>query len=312
MPATLSFDIGGTKIAYGWVDDAVPTEVFGEGRLPSQPPGSTVAEQLHVALELALADADTAPTRIAIGAPGIVLAPQGDIVSAGPTVPGWAGTDLRAIVAKHSDAPVACHNDVRMWAWGEHHLGAGQQLSGLVLYLALGTGVGGAIVDDGEIIGGPTGSAGEFSELVTADFRGYADRAENIAAGPSLARYYAVLSREPDSHQIPWTSPAACPVDLPEVIHRYRDGDELARNIIDGNLYGLGRTLGGVVSAFDISGIVLGGGVCGIGTLITDPLRRGIKDAALAPNRDIPVLDSALSGNAQLIAGASYAREHAL
>ncbi|WJY68235.1 ROK family protein [Corynebacterium auris] len=311
--ASLAIDIGGTKIAYGVVADEEPTTVLAQGQVASQPAGGRIVDQLDLAVKSAVASSPRQITRVGVGSPGVVLPPEGLIVSAGPTIPGWAGTDIAAIVHQHLEAPVFAHNDVRIWAWGEHHLGAGAQLSGRVLYLALGTGVGGAIVDAGELLGGPTGTAGEFSELVAADFRGLADRVENIAAGPSLTRYYDVLSRPEETGQtrhIPWSPPTDSRFTLREVIARAEGGDSLARDIIEGNLAGLGRSIGAVVTAFDLSAVVLGGGVCGIGAVTTDPIRRGIREATLAPNRDVPVATSTFGGLAPLVCAAAFARAH--
>ncbi|SDR96157.1 ROK family protein [Corynebacterium timonense] len=311
--ASLAVDIGGTKIAYGVVADDSPTVVLAEGKVASQPAGRTLAEQLDLAIARAAEALPLPVARVGVGSPGVVLPPEGQIVSAGPTVPGWAGTDIAAIVHRYLDVPVYAHNDVRIWAWGEHHLGVGTQFPGRVLYLALGTGVGGAIVDEGELLAGPTGTAGEFSELVAPDFRGLADRVENIASGPSLARYYDALSRpsaENHAEPIPWEDPAASRFTLRDVIAFAEEGDVLAQSIIEGNLAGLGRSIGGVVSAFDISAVVLGGGVCGIGPLVTEPIRRGIRAFALAPNRDVPVVTSTFGADAPLVCAAAFARSH--
>lgn len=311
--ATLALDIGGTKIAYGIITDDDPTHVIAEGRVPSQPANGSIQEQVKVAVREAAESATASGitiARVGMGAPGVIKAPEGEVTYNGPTIPGWRGTNLTQLVHEVIDVPVVCHNDVRIWAYGEHHLGAGTQLHGRILYIALGTGVGGAVVDNGELLSGPSGSAGEVSELVCADFRGYADRAENIACGPSLARYYQVLSANPDAGRIEWTSPQDATIDLRGVLDKADNGDALARNILDGNLAGLGRCLGALTSAFDLSGIVLGGGVVGIGARIVEPIERGIRETALVPNKDIPVLTSMLTGNAPLIAAAQYARDN--
>lgn len=310
---TLALDIGGTKIAYGFIDDANPTSIHHQGSVPSQPPGVLIADQVDLAIRNALEKAQ--PTRVGIGAPGVVRAPMGEIIYNGGTIPGWAGTDLSGIVHRYTPAPVACHNDVRIWAYGEHHLGAGKNFpaDARLLYLSLGTGVGGAfIVPGGHLAPGPTGSAGEVSELVCADCRGQADRVENIASGPSLARYYATLAADP-MHQgrIPWADPNECPFNLPQVMELYDAGDALAIRVIEGNLRGLGRMLGALASALDLSGIVLGGGVSHIGERITNPIAAGLKEAALTPNKNIPLVRSRLGAHAPLIAAAQYARDNA-
>lgn len=309
-PATLALDIGGTKIAYGIIADSDPYTIINEGRVPAQPPGTPITDQVALAVRQALADSPIRPVRVGVGAPGVVLAPQGKIVYSGGTIPGWSGTNLHQIIGGIIDVPLACHNDVRIWAYGEHHLGAGQQLSGRVLYISLGTGVGGAIIDKDELLDGPTGTAGEFSELVAADFRGLADRAENIACGPSLARYYEVLKNDPQHGHIPWSNPNDATVSLRDVLAYDAAGDELARNILNGNLRGLGRSLGALVSALDLSGVVIGGGVGSIGDRILNPLREGIHSVTLTPNKNIPVLPTALTTNAPLVSAAAYARDH--
>lgn len=312
--ATLALDIGGTKIAYGLVADSAPETVAAEGRVDALAHSGQIGGQVVLAVKSALNDAKRAGleiARVGAGAPGIVRPDDGVVVHAGPTIPGWAGTNLVALIGAVpglATVPVAVHNDVRVWAWGENHFGAGASIDGRVLYLSLGTGLGGAVVDRGELLDGPTGSAGEFSELLVADCRGLADRAENVVSGPALAAYYRALSSGETSERIPWAAETSGDITLREVMEHYRSGDQLARRVVDGNLAGLGRAVGGLASGFDLSAVVLGGGVSTIGAPITDAFTRGLRETALAPNRDIPVLTSTLAGNAPLLSAAAYAR----
>ena len=316
MPSTLCFDIGGTKIAYGIVHDDDPTHAVASGTVPAQPHDSLLANQFDKAVSIALADAQAAgitPDRIGVGAPGIVRGPSGKIVRSGPTVPGWQGTIVEDIIARHTNVPVACHNDVRVWAFGEHIYGAGRKMSGRVIYLSLGTGVGGAIVTDGELVSGTTGSAGEFSELLVADLRGLAERVENTCSGNSLARYYNVLSRDPEfSEPIAWDHPEReDDLRLPEIMERYHDGDRLAFEVVDGNLRGFGRALAGLSFALDIDGIVIGGGVGGLGEPILGALRAGFAQWTVDSAQRLPIVASELGKLAPLMGSAAYARAYA-
>lgn len=312
-PWTLALDIGATKIAYGLVPDTNPPEVCHTGTVPTQPAGGDPVQQVKLAIRQALSDSGLTPTRVGVGAPGIIEAPGGLVSYNGATIPGWTGTKLAELISRQLSVPVACHNDVRIWAYGEHQLGAGQHFStGRVLYVSLGTGVGGAVISDGTLLAGPTGSAGEISELLCADFRGLADRVENIASGTSLARYYNTLRSNPEIRRIPWRAAATGEPELPEIIRRFRAGDQLAGEIIEGNLRGLGRCLGALVSAFDLSAIIIGGGVADLGELVLDPIRKGIREATLLPNREVAVLPSALRTHAPLVGAAAYAREWAV
>ncbi|WP_047260170.1 ROK family protein [Corynebacterium uterequi] len=314
---TLALDVGGTKIAYGLVADTNPREAIAVDSLPSQPAGGAILDQIATAVRRGLANAEEAGltvVRVGAGLPGVVRAPLGEIVHNGPTIPGWSGSDVRGTITDQlpQPLPIAIHNDVRVWAYGEHRLGAGQRLKGRVLYISLGTGVGGAIIDDGVLLDGPTGSAGEVSEIVCADLRGIADRAENIASGNSLARYYNRLHEVPREQwlslgRLEWSDPRPGDKRLPEVID-----DPLTREIIDGNLRGLGRSIGALSSALDLSGVVLGGGVVGIGELVTAPLVAGIREACLVPQRDMPIVPSSELAHSPLLGAAALARDLAV
>lgn len=299
---TLALDIGGTKIAYALVPDDAPETTLGSGRVSTQAGELSPTGQVRVALEAGAseaADLGLAITRVGMGAPGVVRAPTGEITYNGDTITGWAGTDLRGLSRQVIDVPFAAHNDVRIWAYGEHLLGAGHhhELSGRVLYVSLGTGVGGAVIDDGQLLSSPTATAGEFAEIICADHAGRAVRCENVASGTGLTRYY--------------NTAAHSNLDLHGIMDRWYAGEELARTVIAGNLLGFGRCLGALVTALDLSAVVLGGGVAGIGAPVRDPIREGISQTVLIPNRGVRLLTTELGTEAAVIAAACYARDHA-
>lgn len=285
--ASLAIDIGGTKIAYGIVPDDAPDTVLGEGRVPSLAQEGRTLDQLAGAVKRALDTPGVDIVRAGVGCPGVVR--DGEITYNGDTVPRWAGSDVAGAVERLAGVPVACHNDVRVWAFGEHRLGAGRGTSGRVYYLSLGTGVGGAIVDTHGLLAGPTGSAGESANLVCADLDGRAVRCEDVASGPGLARYY--------------NERAGTDLTLPEII-----GRDDAAAVIDGNLTGFGHAVGTLVTLLDLSAVVLGGGVGSLGELIRAPFTRGLRTGALSIQSDVPVLTTTLGPAAPLIAAAEYAR----
>ncbi|BAU96994.1 ROK family transcriptional regulator [Corynebacterium suranareeae] len=296
---TLALDIGATKIAYALVPDDSPTEALSPGRLGTKD-GKSPMEQIRLALSHGINAAKERGlniARIGMGAPGVILGPEGIIVYNGETLTEWAGSDLRGLANKMLAVPFAAHNDVRVWAYGEHHLGAGKNLQGRVLYVSLGTGIGGAIVEDGRMMGGPTGSAGEFAEIVCADHAGRAVRCENVASGTGLTKYY--------------NDAAVTQLDLPAIMERFHDGDGLAQQIINGNLRGFGQALGALVTVLDLSAVVIGGGVAGIGQPVTDPITQGIFETILTPNNGVQVLSTSLGAQAAVIAAAQYARDTA-
>lgn len=313
-PVSLALDIGATKIAAGFVPDDDPTTVLAPYRSLTQGEGLDPHAQVRAAIargwELAEQEG-VRIERIGMGAPGVVEGPRGLIRYNGDTLRGWAGTDLGALAAAASPRPVPCaaHNDVRIMAYGEYHLGAGRELpeGARILVVSLGTGVGGAIIDAGELLGGPTAAAGEISELRCADLRGLATRCESSCSGTGLCRYYHVLRREPETRApIPWAlSPGE--ETLPEILAR---DDELISRILDGNLRGFGEALGAIMSAWDLSAIIVGGGVAELGERVLGPLREGARSACLSLHREVPIMRARLGGRAPLVGAARYAVDH--
>ena len=312
MTSTLALDVGATKIGWGFVSDEDPTQAVALGKIPTQPAGASPQEQIKKAVQLALEESGIAPARIGIGSPGVIQAPEGLVTYNGDTIKNWAGTNLREVAKEVVDLPCAVHNDVRVWAYGELMLGAAREFqSGRVLYLSLGTGVGGAVSGNGGLLGGPTGSAGELSELLCADFRGCADRAENTMSGNSLAAYYEEFSMNPASERVQWKQRDQLALPLEKVVERMTQGDALASRIIRGNSYGLGRAVAGLVSGLDLDAVVLGGGVCQIGAAVEEPFRQAIEDFALKPNRSVAIRITESPATAPLVGAAAFARDNA-
>lgn len=312
MPSfcTITLDIGGTKIAYGLIPDTQPTTVLALGRIPSQPANSTAHQQVCLALEKALAAAKTAglePARVGIAAPGVVDTATGIVTYAGATMPGWQGTNLYDLVFKETGLPNIATNDVRAFGLGEFKHGGHSDYS-RVLFISLGTGLGGAVIDDRVLLTSPRATAGEFSELVTSDAFGYAQRAELVASGTGLTIYYNDIEEghTPAIGEIAWRELEPTDTRLEDITEE----DVHFESILKGNLTGLGQTLGAIVTAFDADAIIIGGGLASLGERVLEPIRAGLSSSALAPNKSTPVIRARLGDNSPLIGAGVLATTH--
>ena len=292
MPSfcTIVLDIGGTKIAYGLIPDSAPTTVVAQGRIPTQPGDSTAQQQVQLALSLALKAAEAEglrAKRVGIGAPGVVDTATGIVTYAGPTMPGWQGTQLYNLVEEATGLPAIATNDVRAFGLGEYTHGGHLQYS-RVLFISIGTGLGGAVIDRKTLLDSPRATAGEFSELVTGDVFGHAHRAETVASGTGLTIYYNDIAEGdvPQVGEIAWRELRESDIRLENV----PENDAHFAKILDGNLSGLGRTLGAMVTAFDVDAVIIGGGMAALGERVLKPIRAGLEHGVLAPNRSTPVI----------------------
>lgn len=156
----LVFDIGGTAIKYG---------ICQEGRLleTKECPTEAVKGGEHI-LETVCTIAERSKPFDAIGisTAGQVNPESGTIIYANSNIPGYTGTQFQAIMQERFGVPVAVENDVNCAALGEAMFGAGKGKTSF-LCLTYGTGVGGAIIENGQVYHGASFSAGEFGGIVT-------------------------------------------------------------------------------------------------------------------------------------------------
>lgn len=109
---------------------------------------------------------------VAISSAGVVDPASGEIVYSGYTIPNYAGCNFTKLIKDNFALPTAVENDVNCAALGEKWLGIAQGINDFAL-ITVGTGIGGAIVQNGQIYHGHAFTAGEVGYLPvgTADWQ---------------------------------------------------------------------------------------------------------------------------------------------
>lgn len=160
---TIVLDIGGTAIKSGCFEDGIlsdirefPTEAHLGGAHVTARAKSIIAEYQKAGPF----------DRIGISTAGQVNPKEGSIIYANKNIPGYTGTNLKALMEQEFHVPTAVENDVNAAAIGEAHFGAGRNQTDFAC-LTYGTGVGGAIFAGGKLYSGSSFSAGEFGAIVT-------------------------------------------------------------------------------------------------------------------------------------------------
>lgn len=290
-----ALDIGGTKLAAALV--ARSGEIVDRRTVPT-PADAGGRAILAVASELVAdlrAGSPAELVALGIGSAGVVDPVSGRVLAATDQLADWAGTDLTELGARWR-VPVAAMNDVHAHALGE------ASADGTMLFLAVGTGIGGAYVVDGAVLAGAHSVAGHAGHLPSV----YADRTpctcggrghlEAIASGPALVARYQELSGEQAG-------------DLRSVAERAAAGDRVAGEVIEYGGAAVGSALGGLVNMLDPHVVVIGGGVAGLGMLWWNALRAGFRREALPRLVDVPVSAARLGSDAALIGAAKAAWE---
>src|SRR2546425_4496779 len=145
-------DIGGTKIAVGMVDDS--GKVLSRLESPTDAPGgyaNALARMIEM-LRRTSQDAGVEISGIGIGSTGVVYPGSGEFGDV-DLLPGWQGNNPVQDLVREFKVTVALENDADASALGEAGWGAGKLKSRLI-YVTVGTGIGGGIILDGQLYRG--------------------------------------------------------------------------------------------------------------------------------------------------------------
>jgi glucokinase len=206
------------------------------------------------------------PVSVGVGLPGQVEPGGARVVHAVNL--GIESLDLAAALEPHLGVPVRVENDVNAAAAGAYALHGGV---GATAYLNLGTGVAAGIVVDGELWRGARGTAGEVGHI-SVDPAGPRCRCGQRGCIEAMAGGAAVAER--------WGRASALPVR--DVFDAADAGDATAQALRDGIARGVAAAVRVLVLTTDVDAVVLGGGLTGLGTRLTDDLRATLVASAAA------------------------------
>lgn len=307
----VAVDLGGTTYTVALVDTEGRIELKEEYDTRSEEGPERVLARIAEAIRKLLSDAGLtlADVRgIGLGIPGLHDTRRGVCLYASNLR--WENVPVRDHFAASFGVPVAIENDVRCAALGEQHFGAGRGVGDMVL-VALGTGVGGAIILNGRLVRGGFGFAGEIGHQ-TIDPDGLVCGCGNQGCLEAYAgargivyRARAAYGRRP-SELIKRLAGDDLSGLSPKTLYEAAvAGDATARWLFAETGRYLGIGLSNIVSVLNPSRIVIGGGVARAGELLFGPIREEIaRRAPAVMSEGLEVVGAALGPEAGVI-GAS-------
>lgn len=271
---TVGIDVGGTNIRAGVVD--VDGQVIDTLEAPTPASAQALEDGLHRAvLELC--------RRHAVAAVGLAVAgfvtPDRASVRFAPHLP-WRDAPVAARMQARLGLPVVLEHDANAAAWAEHRFGAARG-GHVVVLVAIGTGIGAALLVDGRLYRGAHGVAPELGHLrmvpggraCPCGKRGCWER---YCSGTALvATALDLLAADPSRSTLLSKEHAADPGSLTgrRVVGAARDGDPVALAAVSDLARWLGRGLALVSDVYDPDLVVVGGGVSVSAPLFLDEAR---------------------------------------
>ena len=303
-------DVGGTKIAAGLV--TAKGKLENEARYPTADRPEALLDGLAHAVEEAAGEEEVGGVCLAV--PGLLLAAESKVIFS-PNLHAIEGIRLKDELESRTGLNITIENDATAAAWGEFVFGAGSDVDNLV-FVTLGTGVGGGVIIDGELLRGTQGAGGELGHTtihatgprcgcgnrgcfeIMASGTAIERRARELAAEKPESRLGGLVARDPEGFS------GEAVTELAE------KGDALALSILRETGVWLGIGLAGFVNVFNPEVIAVGGGVAGAGDMILTPARREVHLRARSPSRDlVQVKPATLGPESGVLGAAALARD---
>ena len=300
-PLAIGIDFGGTSVKTGVVD--------GSDVIDHAPPIATPEfegpEDLIDAIARTVEDLRArhpGVRAIGVGMPGFVNFESGTVYGL-TNVRGWTNTPLKSLLEAKTGLPVVVENDANCMAFAEWKQGAGRGFNHLVC-MTLGTGVGGAVIANGQMIRGARHGAGEIGQT-SIDYQGRRGHYGNLGALEDYVGNNEITETARTAYEAAG-NPKGVELCTPAALAAAAaQGDPIALKIWDD----VGRMIATAAMnccwLLNPEAIIIGGGVAKAGNLVFDPLTKYLNEQLSAPFKDHLKLIPARFGNEAGIVGAA-------
>lgn len=288
MKEYICIDIGGTSIKYGMIQEngsflttgEVPTEAQTYGGPGIMKKIIKITEDLQTKYH---------PEGICISTAGMVDCEQGRITYASPLIPDYTGTEIKKTLEELFSLPCEVENDVNCAGLAEAFAGASKGCD-ISLCLTVGTGIGGAIVIDGKVFHGFSGSGCEigYMHLPGGEF-------QDLGASSVLVKRTAEFKNiSPDT------------IDGKYVFENAKKGDADCIRAIDEMVDVLGMGIANICYVLNPEVVVLGGGIMAQKEYLNEKLQNSLKKYLIPSVAQHTRLDFAQNQNQAGMLGAFY------
>ena len=246
---------------------------------------------------------------IGLGSPGTINHEQGTIKGAYNL--NWTNSvyPVRDI-QKGTGLPVTIENDANVAALGERWQGAGNNANDVV-FVTLGTGVGGGIIANGQLLQGENGAAGEIGH-VTVDPNGFQCTCgkkgclETIASATGIVRVARDRASEyAGNSELKAMLDDGQDISAKDVFDLAKKDDDLAMIVADYVCDSLGFVLGNIANTLNPKYVVIGGGVSAAGDFLLNKVDKAMRKNEFATIKDSTELRLASLGNGAGVIGAA-------
>lgn len=310
---TVGIDIGGTKIAGALVNEA--GEILRDLKVPTpaNDPNALQAAVVKMVEELRSGEQVSA---VGVAAAGFIDANQA-VVYYAPNL-SWRNEPLKEKLEVELGLPVVIENDANAAGWAEYRFGAGIGYRHMMM-LTIGTGVGGAIVANGQLFRGGFGIGAELGHMnfiPKGKLCGCGQHGclEQYGSGTALlnSAKELVASGSAEAKRLKELSDSVPELTGSEVYKAIQEGDTGALRLLTELGSNLGLAVASLVAVLDPEIVVIGGGVSAAGELLLEPIRAAYLEhlPARGFRPELKIVGAQLHNDAGVVGAADLARLH--
>jgi glucokinase len=280
----IAVEIGGTKLqaALGAAEGRILRLFRAES--PADAGAEAVRGRLAALIAEARAAAEEPLEQIGVGFGGPVDSTTGRVVRS-HQVEGWEEFDLAAWARAIAGLPAVVENDANCGTLAEARLGAGRTVR-RVLYMNVGSGIGGGVCVDGRLVSGALGGEMGHTWVWDTEAGRYA-YLEDVCSGWAVGRRArARATGEPGGRLLALAGGEADRIDAPLVARAAAEGDPTAGALLDEVAETMAVALASAAAVVAPERVVVGGGVAGMGEVLFDRLRVAFARRAFPPMAD--------------------------
>lgn len=297
MNAGIGIDLGGTAIKYGVV--GVNGEVYWSSEKPTN--AAISRKEVEYNIISAATDALTEAGKIGlkinsigVGTPGLVE-DQNIVLGGADNIADWVNVPLGEIIESFVKLPTFVANDADMMAMGDFTLNG--EKNDTIVYITLGTGIGGALFINGELFQGYFGLGGELGVLPMV----VNDKVlnwEDVASTSALIKMYKMNCKDNELKS---------KIDGKFILKKFIENDKIAHKVISRYTDLVGMGIAGYVNIFNPKKIVIGGGISASGEFFIEKIRSSVLKYAIKEcYQNVQISAANLGNNAGFVGAGIY------
>jgi glucokinase len=304
----IGVDLGGTQMRAARFDDQINMlERKSKPTHADRGPDSVVERLLDLIAKVMPDDIATVDG-IGVSVPSPINPHAGTVVHP-PNLPGCNDLPIRKLIQEKFGCPTYLGNDANVAALAEAMRGAAQGYR-YVVYLTISTGIGSGIIDDGRLLIGAHGLAGEAGHMMMV-VDGKVMDLEGAASGTGIARQARErLQAGAESGISAMVNGHLADITAKTVGEAASAGDTLGIELIERAGFMVGLGIVSLLHIFNPQIIVVGGSVTKTGDLLFKPMRAAVEKYVLDADycQNLPIVQAALGDNVALVGAAALVR----